>query len=105
MLFPKSQCGAQARFFERNADGFNAMFLRQAQGNFEQSRQHVYVFMPVEVRWADAGVAQFLNLRVSLLFDFVEAQTAACGLRQQTFGSVGKLPFVVLESSDAFVVR
>ena len=46
------------------------------QRNLKKSRQHVHVFVPVEVRWHNARIANFLNLRVPLILHFRQREPA-----------------------------
>src|SRR6266567_6787994 len=63
------------------------------------------MFVTVEMRWTDAGVAHFLNLRVPLLFDFIENQAAPRPFPQQTFWPTREAAIVIQEAYHALPVR
>ena len=65
---------AQLGFFVSDANGTNAMLFGQAQSNFEESGEHLDMFVAVEMCGSDAGVADFVDLGVPLAFDFLEFQ-------------------------------
>ena len=79
-------CGkrsAQTGRFVRDADGADAVTLGQTQRNFKQTRQHVHVFVAVEMCWLDSGRFHFFDLRVPLLLDFAKHDVALGDAQQQ----------------------
>src|SRR5215469_4992198 len=84
----------------RYTDRVYSMILRQPQRNLEQSRQHLHVFVAIEVRWSNPGAAHFLNLCVPLPFHFLERKAPAGNPQQQAFRPFLEVAPLVQQSAD-----
>src|SRR2546429_4355996 len=105
VLSTRRERRAKARFLQRHADRFDAVALRQPERNFNQSRQHVHVFVAVKVRWPDACLAHLANLRTPFPLDFSEKQAAPRPSQQQAFRPAGKLALAVEQAHHASWLR
>ena len=71
------------------------MALRKLKGDLKQPGQHVYVFMPVEVRRRDTSMADFLNLRVPLTLHFRKPEPTPCPPQKQALRSAREFAIVI----------
>ena len=78
------------------------MPFRELQCNLEKSRQHVHVFVPIEVRWQNPRITDFPNLRVPLNFDFRQRESAPRAPQKQAFRSASEFALVVQKTRNAF---
>ena len=71
------------------------MPLRQPQRNLKQSRQHVHVFVTVQVRRFDSRIAHLRYLRFPLDFHFAHGQSACRDLEEQAVRPTLELPRII----------
>src|SRR5215831_18335377 len=90
----------QRRSFMRDAHRFNAVALRQTYGNGKQSRQHLHVFVAVQMSRAQARGAYFSDLRVPLFFDFCDVQSFGRQSQQQAFRTAREVVVFAEQASD-----
>ena len=76
------------------------MPFRKLQRNFKESREHVHVFVPVEVRWRDPCSADFLNLRLPLGFHFRQWEAAPRAPQKQALGGARELAGAIQKTGD-----
>ena len=65
----------------------------------------MHVFVPVQVRRLDPGVADFLDLRVPFAFDFIQQQSATRAPQEQSLGSAREFGFVIQQARYRFRLR
>jgi len=80
------------------------MPLRKLKGDLKQPGQHVYVFMPVEVRRRETSIADFLNLRVPLILHFRKPEPTPCQPQKQALWSGREFAIVIQKAGDGFPV-
>ena len=78
------------------------MLFGQAKGDLKQSREHLDVFVAVEMSWGDARVANLLDLGVPLALDFAGFQAAAGDAEEQALGAAFQFACGVEQAADVF---
>ena len=77
------------------------VFLCQSQGRFKQARQHLDMFMAIEVSRLHPGIADFLDLRVPLPLDFFDVQAPLGQTKQQALWATLKFSSCVQQSFNS----